>query len=184
MKTGNYKEIVTHHTYNWMIDSLASFHVFKRSKKPFLAVVSGTWSSSLGMSLLLTLATFIKISRASSLRPFTSNYRTDSGINIRTKFRFAFADIPVKEPRAVNKSTSFPGCLSSALPRKADGREPGNEAVNKWVKNERALEKWLFLFVQWLSRPHGEIKTYVPISLSRSSSSEWNFLVQSHMGKN
>jgi len=108
---------------------------FPCSKKSFLAVVSGTWSSSLDMSLLLILATFVKISRASSLRPFTS----DSGIKLRTIFRLVFADIPLKEPRAVNKSTSFPGCLSSALPGKAEGREPGNEAASKWVKNERVL---------------------------------------------
>jgi len=75
----------------------------------------------------LILATFVKISRASSLRPFTS----DSGIKLRTIFRLVFADIPLKESRAVNKSTSLPGCLSSALPRKAEGREPGNEAASK-----------------------------------------------------
>ena len=83
------------------------------------------------MSLLLILATFVKISRASSLRPFTRSQRTDSGINLRVINRLVFADITFKEPRAVNKSTSFQSSLSSVPIKKAKERKPGNKAFSK-----------------------------------------------------
>ena len=68
-----------------MIDSLAIFHVLKSSKTPFVAVVTGTCSFSLGISFLLILATFCKMFRASSVFPLTRSHRTDSGMNLWKK---------------------------------------------------------------------------------------------------
>ena len=157
MKTANCKKIVAHHAYNWMIDSLASFHVLKRSKKPLLVVVTGTWSSSLGMSLLLILATFVRIARASSLRPFTRSQRTDSGINLRVMDRLVFADITFKESRAVNKSTSSQDSLSSPSIKRAKERKPGIKAFSKckeWRTNEHFISDFFYFFTDY---PRGSL---------------------------
>ena len=69
-----------------MIDSLAIFHVLKSSKTPLVAAVTGTCSLSLGISFLLILATFSKTLRASSVFPLTRSHRTDSGMNLWTKY--------------------------------------------------------------------------------------------------
>lgn len=83
-----YTCVCTHHAYICISDSFAIFHVLKSSNTPLFAVVTGTRSSSSGISFLFTFATFVKISRALSFFPLTRSHLTDSGTNLRLKMSF------------------------------------------------------------------------------------------------
>ena len=65
-----------------MSDIFAIFHVLMSSTTLWPDAVTGTCSSSTGISFLFTVATLVRISRAWTVFPFTRSHLTDSGTNL------------------------------------------------------------------------------------------------------
>ena len=78
-----------YHAKTWI---KVEMHIFVGTNKYFAETVStvfvGAESLALGHGCLFLLATFLRISSASSILPFKRNQRTDSGIKLIENFAF------------------------------------------------------------------------------------------------